>query len=76
MMTSCGQQSLNVLTVLSLLISAGRNSVGAQWGGEWGRRWSLPGVGASPVGVLGTGRGVPLVPQHPRGEELIFGAVQ
>lgn len=36
MMTSCGQQSLNVLTVLSLLISAGRTSVGIQRGGSGG----------------------------------------
>lgn len=38
-MTVCGQQSLNVLTVLSLLIPAGRASLGAprRWGKSWGQ---------------------------------------
>ncbi|KAK2120997.1 hypothetical protein P7K49_002383 [Saguinus oedipus] len=42
-MTSCGQQSLNVLAVLfSLLFSAGKTSVGVVGGGGLGRAWSLP----------------------------------
>lgn len=42
-MTSCGQQSLNTLAVLSLLISAGRASVGAQRAGRVGAGSPLPG---------------------------------
>ena len=48
-MTSCGQQPLNVLAILSLLISAGRTPQDAQWevgsgGGGWaGTGGSFPG---------------------------------
>lgn len=61
-MTSCGQQSLNALAVLLLLISAGRASVGARReggaaGGEslpgsvpaWPGFWVLPGGAPSPL---------------------------
>lgn len=48
-MTSCGQQPLNVLAVLSLLISAGSTPRDARWevgsgGGRWaGTEGSFPG---------------------------------
>ena len=65
MMTSCGQQSLNVLAVLSLLISAGRTSVGGRRGGGRGRRRSLPGVRAGRGRGPGAGREAPLGPRRP-----------
>lgn len=52
MMTSCGQQPLNVLAVLSLLISAGRASVmlGGRREGEVVPSWCQ---GYSSAGLLG-----------------------
>lgn len=78
-MTSCGQQSLNVLTVLSLLISAGRTSMGAQQEGEvWGAGNPFPGsVVAHPGFWVLTGGSPSSLPHwHPPGEELWFGAVR
>lgn len=79
MMTSCGRQPLNVLTVLSLLISAGRTSVGAQREGEvWGAGSPFPGsVVAHPGFWVLTGGSPSSLPHwHPPGEELWFGAVR
>lgn len=44
-MTSCGQQPLNVLAVLSLLISAGRTPgmLGGRWAAGAGTGRSFPG---------------------------------
>lgn len=64
MMTSCGQQCLNVLTVLSLLISAGR--MGACLGGEEGTGVGpFPGSARAQLGFWVLAGGAPR-PWHSR----------